>query len=228
MSTAVEPLVAGQRMSRGEFHERYEATPDGKFELIGGVVFMASPLGRSHGSFHSIANGWLVVYQFHTPGVEVFDNASAALDDLSEVQPDVSLRIKPENGGQSRDFGSIIGGAPELVVEVSDSSRRIDLGPKLLDYERAGVLEYVVLLTGPAEVVWHARREGRLVRVGPGGDGLYRSSAFPGLWLDPIALISSDGPTLLAVLGQGLATPEHADFVARLAAAITNPTGDTP
>lgn len=225
MSTAIEPLVAGQRMTRAEFHDRYEAMPDGKFELIGGVVHMASPLGRSHGSFHSIANVWLGVYQIHTPGVEVFDNASAALDDQSEVQPDVSLRIKPEHGGQSRNFGSIIGGAPELVVEVSDTSRRIDLGPKLLDYERAGVLEYVVLITGPAEVLWHSRQNGRLIRVEPSGDGLYRSNAFPGLWLDLSALLTSNGPALLASLGQGLASPEHAAFVARLAN-TTQPSGD--
>ena len=28
MSTALEPLAPGQRLTRAEFHERYEATPD--------------------------------------------------------------------------------------------------------------------------------------------------------------------------------------------------------
>ena len=226
MSTAVEPLVAGQRMTRAEFHDRYAATPDKKFELIGGVVQMASPLGKLHGWNHGRAVVWLGTYEIHTPGVEAFDNASAALGDRSEVQPDISLLITPGRGGQTHDLGSIIGGAPELVIEVADSSRRLDLGPKLLDYEQAGVLEYIVFVVDPFEVYWHALRDGRFVRITPDDDGLYRSVAFPGLWLDPAALAAGDGPALLAALGRGLATPEHADFVARLAAA--DPSEDRP
>ena len=224
MSTALEPLVAGQRMNRAEFHERYKEAPAHlKFELIEGVVVMASPLGKPHARNHMRVMVWLGTYEFQTPGVEAFDNASAALGDLDEVQPDVSLRIRPALGGQSHDLGEIIGGAPELVVEVADSSRRIDLGPKLAAYDQAGVLEYIVLALDPFDVIWHARRDGQLVRVPPDGDGLYRSTAFPGLWLDPAALGSGDGPALLATLGQGLASPEHAAFVARLAA---HPGGD--
>ena len=46
-------------------------------------------------------------------------------------QPDGSLRILPEYGGQSgveRDYGR---GAPELAVEVALSGAARDLGPKL-------------------------------------------------------------------------------------------------
>ena len=217
MSTALEPLLAGQRMTRDEFHDRYQATPDIKFQLIGGVVHMASPLGRAHGKSSNMMSLWVGLYSCSTPGVEALDNASVALDDQSEVQPDTILRIKPDHGGQSRDLDAIIAGAPELVVEVADSSRRIDLGSKFADYDRAATLEYVVLALDPAEVFWHARQNGRLVRVAPDADGLYRSRVFPGLWLDPIALMNGDGPAVLASLGRGLATPEHAAFVAKLA-----------
>ena len=224
MSTALEPLVAGQRMTRAEFHERYHAMPPGKtFELIAGKVYMASPLGRQHGDAHARVMLWLGTYGAFSPGVQVLDNASAALDGLSEVQPDASLRIEPALGGQTHDLGTIIGGAPELVVEVADSSRWLDLGPKLREYDQAGVLEYIVLALDPFDLIWHARRDGHLVRVQPDGDGLYRSTAFPGLWLDPAALAAGDGPALLGALGRGLATPEHAAFIARLAA---HPTGD--
>ena len=217
MSTATRPLIAGERMTRAEFHERYEAMPPGTiFELIGGKVHMASPLGQAHGKSSVLVTTWVGLYSIATPGVEAFDNASAALDGDSEVQPDVALRIEPGRGGQTRNLGAIIGGAPELIVEVADSSRRIDLGPKLLDYERAGALEYVVLGIDPAEVFWFTRQAGRLVRIRPDGDGLYRSRSFPGLWLDPVALLGRDGPALLAALQRGLATPEHAAFVAHL------------
>ena len=50
-----------------------------------------------------------------------------------------------------------------------------------------------------------------------GEDGLYRSIVFPGLWLDPIALLRNDTRRLRAVADVGCATPEHAAFVARLA-----------
>ena len=39
--------------------------------------------------------------------------------------------------------------APELIVEVASSSRKIDLGPKFEDYRRAGVREYVVVTIDP-------------------------------------------------------------------------------
>jgi Uma2 family endonuclease len=222
MSTAklpgVAPLIAGQRLVRAVFHERYRFTPPGfRAELIGGVVVMPSPVGNRHGIVSAAALLWLGYYKSRTDGVEVCDNASTALDDLAEVQPDALLRIKPDRGGQSRNLDNIIEGAPELVVEVAQSSRAVDLGAKLADYERAGTLEYIVFAIDPDEIFWHARRDGRLVRVPPDPDGLYRSKAFPGLWLDPAALLADDGPAILATLERGLATEEHAAFVHRLA-----------
>ncbi len=223
MSTArlptVAPLIAGQRLDQATFHERYEAMPPGiRAELIGGVVFMPSPVGKRHYVTTANAVGWLWTYRNRTPGTETGDNGSTALDDIGEVQPDAFLRILPDRGGQTYDFGKIIRGAPELVIEVADSSKDVDLGPKLTEYERAGTLEYIVFAIEPDEVLWHVRQGGRLVRIPPDADGLYRSKIFPGLWLDPTALIDDDCPAMIATLEQGLATAEHADFVARLAA----------
>ena len=48
-------------------------------------------------------------------------------------------------------------------------------------------------------------------------DGTLRSRAFPGLWLDPAALLAGDIAAVLATLERGLASPEHAAFVAELA-----------
>jgi Uma2 family endonuclease len=132
------------------------------------------------------------------------------------------LRIHPTCGGQSRDKGEYLGGAPELIVEVASSSRKIDLGPKFEDYQRAGVREYVVVGIDPEEVFWFVRRDVRLVPLPPGPDGVFRSEVFPGLWLDPGALFADDIDRLIATLDQGLAAPEHADFVALLAARRAN------
>jgi Uma2 family endonuclease len=218
------PLMAGQRMRQPEFHARYEATPPGtRAELIGGVVYMPSPARDRHGIVHHLSNVWIGHYRYRTPGLQALDNATTILDELGESQPDVALRIAPSHGGQSSNVGQYVAGAPELIVEVAASSRPIDLGPKLLDYQRAGVLEHVVFALDPDEVFWHVRRDDRFVRMPPDADGLFRSQCFPGLWLDPQALFADDGLRLVAVLDRGLATPEHAAFVAQLAARANNP-----
>ena len=192
--------------------------PGIRAELIGGVVVMPSPVGKRHYVTSANAVGWLWNYRMKTQGIELADNGSTALDDYGEVQPDAFLRILPERGGQTSDHGKIIRGAPELIIEVAGTSKTTELGSKLADYERAGALEVVVLAIDPDEVHWHVRREGRLVRMPPDFDGLYRSKVFPGLWLDLDAFFADDGLAIMATLERGLASDEHAAFIARLAA----------
>ncbi len=220
MESARSALVEGQRLDQPTFHSLYEAMPSGtRAELINGVVLMSSPLGPAHGRAHVPAIVWLSYYQENTPGVESLDNTSTALGLKSEPQPDALLRILPEYGGRTQTDRRFVQGVPELLVEVSDASRYTDLGPKFEDYERVGVLEYVVRAIEPDEVLWFVLRKGRLVDLPIGPDDIYRSESFPGLWLDPAALLRGDTRRLRAVLDLGCATPEHAAFVARLAAA---------
>ena len=47
-------------------------------------------------------------------------------------------------------------------------------------------------------------------------DKLLKSPVFPGLWLDPEALVRRDLAVVLAALNRGIASSEHADFVQRL------------
>ena len=169
---------------------RYELTPPGfTAELIGGVVYVACPLGREHGFSSADVIGWLVYYRARTPGIEALVDATTLMDELGVPQPDAQLRIRPEYGGQSRDEGKYVGGAPELVAEIARSTRSFDLGAKRDDYERAGVQEYLVVTLDPDKVLWYHRRGAKLVKVKPDRDGLYRSKAFPGLWLDPVGAL---------------------------------------
>ena len=77
----------------------------------------------------------------------------------------------------------------------------------------------------PDEVHWFVRRGKTLKRMRPDRDGLYRSKAFPGLWLDPVALLNGDIATVFATLNLGLASPQHAAFVAKLARAAARRLG---
>lgn len=214
------PLHPGDRLDRATFHARYEAMPHGtRAELVGGLVYMPSPVYQPHGRMYSRVMSWLGYYEEETPGVELYDNTIVFLSDYGEPQPDAALIIEPGRGGQARQEQNCLAGAPELVVEIAYSSEAYDLHAKKADYERAGVREYVAVVLREPRVVWFALEEGHFQEQSPGEDGLYRSKVFPGLWLDPAALLRRAAKAVRAALERGLATSEHAAFVDRLALA---------
>jgi Uma2 family endonuclease len=215
----IPPLENGDRLARPEFERRYDAMPDlKKAELIEGVVCMPSPVRHGHHSRpHASLMVWLGQYWAATPGVDVGDNGSLRLDLDNEPQPDAYAMLLPEYGGRARiDEDDYVAGAPELVVEVAASSASYDLHDKLHVYRRNGTPEYLVWRVLDDAIDWFVLREGNYERLAPGADGIHRSEVFPGLWLDAAALLRGDLMAVLQVLQQGLASPEHAAFVARL------------
>jgi Uma2 family endonuclease len=216
---AIPPLQNGDRLTRPEFERRYDAMPGlKKAELVEGVVYMPSPVSHvNHGRPHFQVIGWLGMYSMATPGVQGGDNSSLRLDLDNEPQPDAFLMVPRDRGGQTEiDAEGYIASAPELIVEVAASSVSYDLHDKLNAYRRNGALEYVVWRVLDQAIDWFILREGRYERLAPDASGLYKSEVFPGLWLDPAALLRGDLVTMTEVLQQGLASPEHAAFVARL------------
>jgi Uma2 family endonuclease len=212
-------LEPGDRLTRVEFERRYEAMPQlHKAELIEGVVYMPSPVRfRRHGHPHAHLVGWLVQYEAGTPGVVTGDNSTTRLDLDNEPQPDAVLLIDPDCGGQARiSADDYVEAAPELVVEVAASSTSFDLHTKFHVYRRNGVREYLVWRVLDRAVDWFVLRAGQYERLEPEAQGCLRSENFPGLWLDPVALLRGDVARVLATVQQGLASPEHDAFVARL------------
>jgi Uma2 family endonuclease len=213
------PLRPGDHLDQKTFHRLYEAMPEGfTAELIGGVVMVPLSVSTDHADDHGLVATWLNIYRFATPGTRALGDPTIILGPESEPQPDAVLLIRPEYGGQTRPEGIFTAGPPELVVEVAYSSHAYDLHSKKLDYETAGVREYVVVVLHQKRVDWFVLRDGRFEPHAGGEGGLYRSTVFPGLWLDPAALIAGDGPAMVAALQRGLASPEHAAFVEQLRA----------
>ena len=213
------PLRDGDCLTSDEFMRRWEAMPGLKHaELIDGIVYMSSPVSRTHSNYHAPLSTWLGTYVLNTPGCWADLECTWLMGDRNVPQPDCTLRILPEHGGQSLVEGEYPAGAAELVVEVAVSSRARDLGVKLNLYERMGVREYLIAVSGKEQFLWKELAPGGYQPLDPGPDGIIRSRCFPGLWLDPAALWRRDLTRMFAVLQQGLATPEHAAFVARLAA----------
>ena len=224
--SGVPPLENGDRLTRDEFERRYEAMPHlKKAELIEGVVYVPSPVRyRHHGAPHAHLISWLGQYAAGTPGVEVSDNSTVRLDLDNEPQPDALLLIDPACGGQTRfSTDDYIEGSPELVAEVASSSVSYDLHAKLHVYRRNGVREYIVWRVLEQAIDWFVLHAGQYERLPVDANGWLRSAVFPGLWLDPAALVRGDLATVLTIVQQGLGSPEHATFVAHLHPPPTTP-----
>lgn len=213
------PLREGDRLSAEEFHRRYEAMPELRnAHLIDGVVHMSSPASfERHGRPHSEIHGWLYLYSRFLPGVRLADNTSLRVDDLNEPQPDLMLFLDADNGGRCWiDERGFVHGVPELIVEVSGSSSRLDGSLKRELYDRIGVAEYIVWHTVERRVEWLGQNDGVFREMPADKDGVIKSDIFPGLWLHVPSLLAGDVPLLTSHLEAGLASAEHKDFARRL------------
>lgn len=216
-------LYSGDRMSREDFHRIYQQTPESfKAELIGGIVYVASPLKIPHGTSHPYLTTAFLLYAGNTSGVEVGDNTTILLGEDGEPQPDLYLRILPDYGGQSKTTideengkEEFVDGAPELIAEIAHSSVAIDLHAKREDYRRYGVREYLVLSLKEQQLRWFDLPNNQELRIGD--DGILRAKTFPGLWIHGPALLAKNFEQFMATLNAGLATPERKEFMRELA-----------
>src|SRR5436309_11234578 len=94
---ALPPLENGDQLDQKTFHARYEAMPeDCRAELIGGIVYMASPQKLPHSRAHRLVVRWLDEYAEATPGTDTLLNNTQILGPESEPEPDACLFITPE------------------------------------------------------------------------------------------------------------------------------------
>ncbi|MBY0527163.1 MAG: Uma2 family endonuclease [Gemmataceae bacterium] len=221
----IPPLQEGERLSRAEFERRYDAMPNlKKAELIEGVVHVPSPVNfNNHGNPHFDLISWLGWYRSATPGVLGGANSSIRLDMGNEPQPDACLIVAPTLGGQVQiDADGYIVGGPELVAEVAASSVRTDLGNKRIAYRRNGIREYIIWRVLERAIDWYVLRGDDYELLPLLADGVYRSEVYPGLWLNMAALVAGNSLAVAQTVQQGVASPEHANFVARLARAASS------
>lgn len=210
------PLENGDQLTRIEFERRYAAMSDvKKAELIEGIVYMGAALRyQSHGKPHAAIITWLGTYEAQTPGVGLADNTTVRLDNDNEPQPDALLRI--ETGGQSIiSEDDYVEGAPELIVEIAASTASIDYHQKLKVYRRNNVQEYLIWRVYEQQLEWFKLRDGEYIKL-EDSEGILKSEMFPGLWLNPQALLAGNLAEALEVLQQSIASIEHQEFLKRL------------
>jgi Uma2 family endonuclease len=153
-----------------------------------------------------------------TPGLFGGVAGSVWLDpDSNEVQPDVFLCLEPSLGGQSFiNASDYLEGAPELVIEISASTVSYDLNAKKRVYARYGVQEYIVAQIYKRKLSWFRLHGTEYKPLQANEHGIFKSEIFPGLWLTETAFWANDMRTVLEILQQGIASPEHVAFVETL------------
>jgi Uma2 family endonuclease len=206
-------LSPGDNLTRKEFLRIWEMNPGiKKAELIGGVVYMPSPVSLEHGVKDGYSGIWLGSYQIATPGTEAGHNTTSYLLEDSP-QPDNFLRILPEFGGATWIEDNYLAGSPELLTEICFSSAAYDLHQKFDLYQEAKVQEYLAILLREKEIRWHMLENDKYQLLKSDADGIWRSRVFPGLWLDGAAFFKGDMRRVLEVLQMGIDSPEHKAFV---------------
>ncbi|HEY9783809.1 MAG TPA: Uma2 family endonuclease [Candidatus Obscuribacterales bacterium] len=220
-------LHAGDRLTQAEFHRLYNQMPECyRLELVGGVVFEPPPAGLDHSDIQSFLNGAFLSYAGRTPGLQMGADATVILSNEDEIQPDIFLRILPQYGGQSgntvekrigsRQFGTrYIKGAPELLAEVSHTTKTIDLHRKKERYLFGGVLEYAVVCLDPHKIFWFDLKNH--IQLKASKDSIWRSVFFPGLWINGKAVFEGNYQLLMDTIDAGMATVEYAQFRESLA-----------
>ena len=217
VASAPFPLENGDRLTRHEFFRRWEAMPRLKqAELIEGIVYMPAAVRLPQ---HGRPQGWLVnvltTYAMRT-GVDFGDNTTVELDEDNVPQPDICLFLPQQLGGKAFvNADDYLEGPPDLIGEVAASTSSIDLHAKFNAYRRNGVREYVVWRVLDVALDWFVLQEGQFIAHSAEG-GVFKSTVFPGLWVDADALLRRDYERLRAALDAGMATPEYRAFVERM------------
>jgi Uma2 family endonuclease len=78
------------------------------------------------------------------------------------------------------------------------------------------VKEYIVWQVLDQKISWFYLEQGEYLDLPVDTDGIIQSRVFPGLWLAVTELLAGNMQSVLAVLQQGVQSPEHAAFVQKL------------
>lgn len=112
--------------------------PGDPIELLGGELIVAEPQGSAH--YTAICLVQEALRQAFGLGFTIRSQGPVALDDESEPEPDIA--VVP---GGIRDYSGEHPARPVLVVEVAESSLRLDRQRKAGLYGRAGLEDYWIL-----------------------------------------------------------------------------------
>jgi Uma2 family endonuclease len=158
MSAQTESWPRPHRLTVHDYYRMAEVgllSPDDRTELIEGEIIDMPPIGDRHGAMVRALNVRLV--RALADAAEVSSQLPVRLSLRSEPQPDFAI-VKAKRGGYrkhptARDI--------LLLIEVSDSTLRYDLGKRANLYAAHGIPEYWVFDLQRNRVWRHREPSGR-------------------------------------------------------------------
>jgi len=149
MAAATEPYLKTRRWRRAEYDRLVGLGifAGERLELLDGLLVVKEPQGSPHAAI--VAHVGHVLSAAFGRGWHARLHSPLAIDDDSEPEPDVAMVT-----GEPRDYVGAHPSTAALVVEVADSSLRLDRRLKAGLYARARLQEYwiVNLVDGALEV----------------------------------------------------------------------------
>jgi len=180
--TAWSRVEVAERITAAEY--RMDAPDDQKAELINGVMVMAPPPLDIHEELYVFLFRLLGDYvEEHNLGEICGSRTGVELAPDQVYEPDM-LFIACDRLGIIERKGIV--GAPDLVIEIlSAGTAHYDRGEKMRAYERAGVRElWLIDPYGPAGTEFYQLEAQRFVPIAPDSQGMLRSTAVPGFWIN--------------------------------------------
>jgi Uma2 family endonuclease len=161
----------------------------GRFaDLIGGEVFMHSPVSLPHARLTSFIDRLLAAYIEHHDLGEIFrEHVAVRFDRRNAFLPDHVFFKTSRLHLLRRDFIDV---PPDLVIEVlSKATAKRDITKKFIAYEKHGVGEYWILDPVTLSHSFYRHNGDLFVEVGH-GEPSFTSEVLPGFtleknWLDP-------------------------------------------
>jgi Uma2 family endonuclease len=200
-TTTKEPTSQRTKMTYEEFLQWSGENQHVEWEN-GEVIFMP-PVSDEHSSIGlfllRIMGEFAEAHQCGVIRYEPFQMKTGA--DFPGRSPDI-IFIATEN--LSRIKPTYLDGPADLVVEIiSPESLERDRGTKFNEYEQGGVREYWLVDPMRRQAEFYQRGEdGYFHNVPVGDDGIYRSAAMPGIWINAGWLWQQPKPGLFDVLKQ--------------------------
>jgi len=149
MASVIEPYLRTRRWRRVEYERLVDLGifVGERLELLDGLLVVQEPQGSPHAAI--VAHIGQVLASALGPGWHPRLHSPLALDADSEPEPDVAVVA-----GAPRDYVTAHPSTAALIVEIADSSLRLDRRLKGGLYARAGLAEYwiVNLVDGVLEV----------------------------------------------------------------------------
>lgn len=155
-------------------------------------------------------------YRLFSPGLYCCVHATVQLDEATRFCPGIIVQV---NHGPLKLCApdaeyQYFQGPPNFVLDVFHGNDMLDYEHRRACYERAQVMEYVaVRLMEPVEWIWNRLVDGQLTEVKTPDGELIMSTALPGLWIPPTALMHRNWWTIMSTIERGVSRLGHHQFM---------------